>query len=210
MNSNLIRNYLVYDARVLILLNTIKDWSKIKCINSNNNRYLSSYCFTLMTIFFLQKMKNPLLPVISSKKDLNNNLRNLKVNEKEFYFDKNLLYSSESMQEWHTTNKEDTVTTLLLKWMIFYLYLFNEEEYCIDITNKRLIYRFNEDKYLTSYIDGYKLSAYCFIDMFDYTYNPGMYMKKGSIEHLTFKEVLKESIEQLLEGKKDFFYPRNN
>ena len=58
MNSSLIRNYLVYDARVLILLNTIKDWSKIKGINSNNRGYLSSYCYTLMTIFFLQKMKN--------------------------------------------------------------------------------------------------------------------------------------------------------
>ena len=54
-NSNLIRNYLIYDARVLILLNTIKDWPKIKSINSNNRGYLISYCYTLMTIFFLKK-----------------------------------------------------------------------------------------------------------------------------------------------------------
>jgi DNA polymerase sigma len=207
MNSNLIRNYLVYDARALILLNTIKDWSKIKGINSNNKGYLSSYCYTLMTIFFLQRIKQPLLPIISSYNDL----INLKVSEKEFYIEKQLLQSSEMMQKWHTTNKEDTVTTLLLKWMIFYLYLFNGEEYCIDISNKRLTFRFNEAKYLTSFISGNnKLSAYCFIDMFDYTYNPGSYMEIDSNEHSIFKDVLKESIEQLLEGKKEFFYPRNN
>ena len=66
MNSTLIRNYLVYDARALILINTIKDWSKIKNINSNNKHFLSSYCYTLMTIYFLQRMKDPLLPIISS------------------------------------------------------------------------------------------------------------------------------------------------
>ena len=207
MNSNLIRNYLVYDARALILLNTIKDWSKIKGINSNNKGFLSSYCYTLMTIFFLQRIKDPLLPIISSYNDL----INLKVREKEFFIERNLLQSSELMQKWHTTNKEDTVTTLLLKWMIFYLYLFNGEEYCIDISNKRLTFRFNEAKYLNSFITGNnKLSAYCFIDMFDYTYNPGSYMENDSNEHSIFKDVLKESIEQLLEGKKEFFYPRNN
>ena len=205
MNSNLIRNYLVYDARALILINTIKDWSKIKEINSNNKGFLSSYCYTLMTIFFLQRIKEPLLPIITSYNDL----INLKISEKEFFIERQLLQSSELMQKWHTTNKEDTVSTLLLKWMIFYLYLFNGDEYCIDISNKKLAYRFNEAKYLTSFITGNKVSAYCFIDMFDYTYNPGSYMESGSNEHQIFKDVLKESIEQLLEGKKDFFSARN-
>ena len=205
MNSNLIRNYLVYDARALILINTIKDWSKIKKINSNNKGFLSSYCYTLMTIFFLQRIKEPILPIISSYNDL----VNLKIMEKEYFIERQLLQSSELMQKWHTTNKEDTVTTLLLKWMIFYLYLFNGDEYCIDISNKKLNYRFNEAKYLTSFITGHKLSAYCFIDMFDYTYNPGSYMESGSTEHQIFKDVLKESIEQLLDGKEDFFNARN-
>ena len=84
MNSNLIRNYLVYDARALILVNTIKDWSKTKEINSNNKGYLSSYCYTLMTIFFLQRMTEPLLPIISSYNDM----VNLKVDEKEFFIER--------------------------------------------------------------------------------------------------------------------------
>ena len=207
MNSTLIRNYLVYDARVLILINTIKDWSKIKGINSNNKGFLSSYCFTLMTIFFLQRIKNPLLPIICSCNDL----VNIKVNEREFLIERNLLHSSELMQKWHTKNKEDTVSTLLLKWMIFYLYLFNEEEYYIDINNKRLSFRFNEAKYLNSFVSGKnKLSAYSFIDMFDYTYNPGSYMEANSSEHILFKDTLKISIEQLLEGKTDFFHQKIN
>ena len=206
MNSTLIRNYLVYDARALILVNTIKDWSKIKEINSNNKGFLSSYCYTLMTIYFLQRIKDPLLPIISSYNDL----INLKVSEKEFFIERQLLQSSELMKNWHTRNKEDTVTTLLLKWMIFYLYIFNGEEYCIDISNKRLTYRFNDAKYLSSFVSGTnKLSAYCFIDMFDYTYNPGSYMEINSSEHHKFKDVLKESIGQLLEGKEDFFKASN-
>ena len=113
------------------------------------------------------------------------------------------------MKDWHKENTKDTVSTLLLKWMIFYLYIFNEEEYCIDISNKRLTYRFNES-FLSSFVaKNNRLSAYCFIDMFDYTYNPGSYMEYDSVEHKKFKEVLKESIEQLLEGKDDFFKPTN-
>ena len=204
MNSTLIRNYLVYDARALILINTIKDWSKIKNINSNNKHFLSSYCYTLMTIYFLQRMKDPLLPIISSYNDL----IKINISEKEFFIERQLLHSSELMNNWHTQNKNDTVTTLLLKWMIFYLYLFNGDEYCIDISNQKYTFRFKEDTYLTSSVKENKLSAYVFIDMFDYTYNPGSYMLMSSSEHDTFKDVLKESIEQLLEGKKEFFLPR--
>ena len=200
MNSNLIRNYLVYDARALILVNTIKDWSKTKEINSNNKGFLSSYCYTLMTIFFLQRLTKPLLPIISSYNDM----INLKVNEKQFFIERQLLQSSELMKDWKTENEKDTVSTLLLKWMIFYLYIFNEDEYCIDISNKRLTYRFNESFLSSFHNRKNRLSAYCFIDMFDYTYNPGSYMEYNSDEHKMFKRVLKESIEQLLEGKDDF------
>ena len=206
MNSSLIRNYLVYDARALILINTIKDWSKIKKINSNNNGFLSSYCYTLMTIYFLQRIKEPLLPIISSYNDLNN----IKVGKKEYFIEKLLLQSSEIMKNWHTTNKEDTVTTLLLKWMIFYLYLFSGEDYCIDISSKRLTYRYNEAFFLNTKKGYNKITAYCFIDMFDYTYNPGRYMEYESSQHQIFKDVLKESIQQLLEGKKDFFKERKD
>jgi DNA polymerase sigma len=202
MNSTLIRNYLTYDARALILINTIKDWSKQKEINSNSKLFLSSYCYTLMTIFFLQRMKNPLLPIISSR----DNLIRMKISEKEFFLEKELLNTSESMKNWHTQNKDDTVVTLMLKWMIFYLYIFNNEEYCIDISNKKLCFRVDEATYLNEFIKGSKKkSAYCMIDMFDYTYNPGSYMEMDSEEHRIFKTEMESAIKMILEGKVDFF-----
>ena len=202
MNSTLIRNYLTYDARALILINTIKDWSKQKEINSNSKLFLSSYCYTLMTIFFLQRMKNPLLPIISS----HDNLIRMKISEKEFFLEKELLNTSESMKNWHTQNKDDTVVTLMLKWMIFYLYIFNNEEYCIDISNKKLCFRVDEATYLNEFIKGSKKkSAYCMIDMFDYTYNPGSYMEMDSEEHRIFKTEMENAIKMILEGKVDFF-----
>ena len=201
MNSNLIRTYLTYDARALILINTIKDWSKQKEINSNSKYFLSSYCYTLMTIFFLQRMKNPLLPIIYS----NNNIFRMKISDKEFFIENELFNSSESMRHWHTENKEDTVVTLILKWMIFYLYMFNYNEYCIDISNPKLCFRLDECKYLTSFIKGNKKAAYCIIDMFDYTYNPGSYMEIDSPEHKKFKMEMENAIKYILEGKLDFF-----
>ena len=128
----------------------------------------------------------------------------------DFFVEQKLLKAADSFKNWHTTNKEDTVSTLLIKWMIFYLYLFNEEEYYIDISSKKLMIRFNEAKYLTCFINENHLSAYSFIDMFDYTYNPGSYMEQNSDEHKMFKNVLKESLGQLLEGKKEFFIPIND
>ena len=201
MNSNLIRNYLTYDARALILINTIKDWSKQKEINSNSKYFLSSYCYTLMTIFFLQRMKNPLLPIISS----NNNLFRMKISDKEYFIENELFNSSESLKHWHTENKEDTIVTLILKWMIFYLYVFNNNEYCIDISNTKLCFRLDECKYLTSFIKGNKKAAYCIIDMFDYTYNPGSYMEIDSEEHNKFKNEMENAIKYIFEGKLDFF-----
>ena len=55
MNSTLIRNYLTYDARALILINTIKDWSKQKEINSNSNFFPSANEKSNFTHIFFSK-----------------------------------------------------------------------------------------------------------------------------------------------------------
>jgi len=202
MNSNLIYNYLTYDARALILTNTIKDWSKIKGINSNHEGFMSSYCYTLMTIFFLQRIHKPLLPIISS-----NNYDKIKIKNKEYFLEKELLNPSAVFRNFNNINKEDTVSSLLLKWFIFYLYLFNEDDYCIDIANKKLTFRYYEAKYLNYFNDRNKLSVYCFIDMFDYTYNPGSYMDKNSTPHKLFKKKLEKSLIQLLNGEDSLLKP---
>ena len=80
---------------------------------------------------FLQKIKNPLLPIISSYNDLIK--IKIKISEKQFFIERLLLKSFELIQNDKNDKNEDTVT-LLLKWMIFYLYLFDGQQYCIDIT----------------------------------------------------------------------------
>ena len=202
MNSNLIYTYLTYDARALILANTIKDWSKIKGINSNHEGFMSSYCYTLMTIFFLQRIHKPLLPIISS-----NSFDKIIVKNNEYLLEKLLLNPSNFFKNWQNNNKEDTVSTLLLKWFIFYLYLFNEDDYCIDINNDKLTFRYYEAKYLNYFHERNKLSVYCFIDMFDYTYNPGSYMDKNSTPHKLFKKKLEKSLIQLLNGEDNLLKP---
>ena len=196
MNSNLIYTYLTYDARALILVNTIKDWSKIKGINSNHEGFMSSYCYTLMTIFFLQRIHKPLLPIITS-----NTFDKIKIKNYEYFIEKNLLNPAKSFENWKCNNTEDTISTLLLKFFVFYLYLFNEDDYCIDISNEKLTFRYYEAKYLNYFHGRNKVSVYCFIDMFDYTYNPGSYMDKDSTPHYLYKKKLEKSLAQLLNGE---------
>ena len=90
---------------------------------------------------------------------------------------------------------------MLLKFFVFYLYLFNEDDYCIDISNDKLTFRFYEAKYLNYFKEKNKVSVYCFIDMFDYTYNPGSYMDKDSTPHYLYKKKLERSLAQLLNGE---------
>ena len=203
LNSNLIYKYVTYDARALILVNTIKDWSKIKGINSNYKGFLSSYCYTLMTIFFLQRIKNPLLPIIHS----NLNYNKIFIFDKEYFIEKNMLCPEISFNNFKTKNKEDTVTTLLLKFFVFYLFLFNENDYCIDIGNDKLTFRYNEAKYLNYFEERNKISVYCFIDMFDYTYNPGSYMDRDSTPHKLYIKKLQKSLRQLLNGEDNILKP---
>jgi hypothetical protein len=193
LNSNLIRNYLTFDSRAIILVNTIKDWSKQKKINGNNLGYLSSYCYTLMTIYFLQRISNPVLPIWTSKR----NLFELNVNQKQYFIEK-MLVDIEMNKKFTSTNN-DVVVVLFMKFLQFYLNIFNESCYCIDVASKNLVYRYEEVKYLNKG-DNNKNSVYCFIDMFDYTYNPGAYFKENTYEHDRFKKVMIKTLEQVLQG----------
>ena len=192
-NSHLIRNYLVFDSRALILVNTIKDWSKRKGINGNFNGFLSSYCYTLMTIYFLQRIENPILPILFSKNDLTE----INIENKQYYLEKKLI--DVSMGNFKSTNT-DSCITLFLKWLIFYLYLFNERDYCIDISSEKVVFRYDEINYLNYFNKQNKKCAYCIIDMFDYTYNPGAYLERESTPHLMMKRVMEKTMNQILTG----------
>ena len=200
-NGNLIRNYLLIDSRALILVNTIKDWSKRKGINGNLRGNLSSYCYTLMTIYFLQRLNYPILPVISSKNDLIKTT----IENKEYYLEKKLI--SKDIIKYKSENN-DSIATLFIKWLIFYLYLFKEEYYCIDITRKKQLFRSNYMRYMNHYKENNvsRTAVYIFIDMFDYKYNPGSYFKNDTSQYDTYKSKLINTLNNLLNGDEKFIF----
>ncbi len=200
LNSSLIREYLIFDSRVLILVNIIKNWSKLKEINGNHEKFLSSYCYTLMVIFFLQRINNPIIPIISSKE----NLIKIKICNKEYFFEESLIYPKNDILKFESHNN-DSLSILLLKFFIFYYYIFSEEIYCIDISNEKLIERKEKINYM-NFTKNQKC-FYCFIDMFDYSYNPGGYLYNYD-NYKEIKENMKKSIEDMFNGI-NIFYSKN-
>ena len=203
LNSSLIREYLIFDSRVLILVNIIKNWSKLKGINGNHEKFLSSYCYTLMVIFFLQRINNPIIPIVSSK----DNLIKLKICNKEYFFEESLIYPKNNIQKFESSNN-DSLSILLLKFFIFYYYIFNEKDYCIDISNEKIIERKDKINYM-NYTKGSKC-FYCFIDMFDYSYNPGGYYYSNSDKVNKIKDHMKKSLEDMFNGINIFRQNENN
>lgn len=197
INSYLICNYLTFDSRAIILVNTIKNWSKEKGINGNYKGHLSSYCYTLMVIYFLQRIKEPILPIVNSK----NNLQKIIIQNKEYFLEKSLLYNFNNIS--FKTKNKDSVSVLMMKFLIFYLYEFNENRYCIDITNEKIVFRYEEMLYLNYLETKNKRSAYVFIDMFDYSYNPGAYLDQNSTPHKNLKDVMRRTLFQMLNANKN-------
>ena len=91
----------------------------------------------------------------------------------------------------------------MMKFLWFYLYEFDENKYCIDITNEKVIFRFNEMRYLNYFETKNKRSAYIFIDIFDYSYNPGAYLDEDSTPHKNLKKVMKRTLLQMLNGNEN-------
>jgi hypothetical protein len=196
-NSELIRNYCTLDARVALLINIIKDWSKIHKINGNKNKYLSSYCYTLMVIYFLQKDVK-ILPVLQKNTSFDSlSLQDNNGNGCHFLIERTFPIE-------HRKEDSFTLAELTYRFFYFYTFLFNEMDYCIDISLEDVIFRNNDVKYLNYF---YEQTAYCIIDPYDYTYNPGGYMKKKGDNFRTFKEEMESVLEKVtnIHGCKNIF-----
>ncbi|GFT31768.1 speckle targeted PIP5K1A-regulated poly(A) polymerase, partial [Nephila pilipes] len=61
-NTKLLHFLGTIDPRVQPLMITLRFWAK--CLNYIGCGHLSSYCFTLLVIFFLQNIENPILPSV--------------------------------------------------------------------------------------------------------------------------------------------------
>jgi DNA polymerase sigma len=198
INSDLIRRYCLLDTRVAIIINIIKDWSKNLGINGNFNRYLSSYCYTLMVIFFLQKIF-PIIPVLQKNDKCNDLFIEDNENYKHYLIE---IMENPDLNEFR--GYDYTVSELVYHFFYFYSFMFNEDDYAIDITKENYIYR---DE-CVSFVNGSSIcsekAAYWIVDPFDYSYNPGNYMKRKSSQHNTFKEEMKKAMDKIKIGNNIF------
>ena len=139
------------------------------------------------------------MPIISSKKE--EKLKKVKICNKEYFLEENLIEPKSSFLNFKIDNN-DNISILILKFFMFYLYLFDEDIYCIDISSEKQIERKEKIEYMNS--SKKSKCAYCFIDMFDYSYNPGSYMNSKSSEHNQMKEQMKKGINDILNGNNIF------
>jgi hypothetical protein len=58
-------------------------------------------------------------------------------------------------------------------------------------------------RYLNYFETKNKRSAYIFIDIFDYSYNPGAYLDEDSTPHKNLKKVMKRTLLQMLNGNEN-------
>jgi terminal uridylyltransferase len=63
-NSKLLRAYMNLDPRVAPLAMMLREWGKKHGLHGAKDARLSSYAFMLLTIFYLQSMPQPILPVL--------------------------------------------------------------------------------------------------------------------------------------------------
>ncbi|KAI0234914.1 hypothetical protein L0F63_007129, partial [Massospora cicadina] len=63
-NTRMLKTYAEIDSRLKKLVYLVKHWSKQRSINEPYHGTLSSYCYVLMVIFFLQQRSPPVLPCL--------------------------------------------------------------------------------------------------------------------------------------------------
>lgn len=74
INTKMVEDYMKIDDRLRQLVVIVKHWAKQRQVNDCFRGTLSSYCYVLMCIHFLQRREPPILPCLHT------------VGEKEDYF----------------------------------------------------------------------------------------------------------------------------
>jgi DNA polymerase sigma len=215
LNSKLIRLYSCFDKRFIVLNNIIRDWSKVNGLNGNFSGNLSSYCYTLMLIFFLQKgLEIPLLPNFQSEKIFNTKTIVEMKNNEDCIIKYVINYSNEEIERKLLENKDFSLimkndmscAELLIKFFEFYIFSFDRYSYCIDISYDYLLPRCNEIRYLNTYNNMGKIN-FCIIDPFDFEVNPSSYFSKNKkLDDL--REKMYETLIQLV--TKGQLFPNEN
>lgn len=194
-NSEMIRIYNLFDARVSMLINIVKDWSKEYKINGNYYHHLSSFCYTMLVLFFL--VQKEIIPPFNY---INDNLISIYTYQKDEYctFSDVMIPNSKDLEyyisKFEKTNKQ-SIAELFIEFLIFYGYVFDSSLFYIDIREKSVNFRnsliLKEIKKKSYY------NVFQIIDPFDLSYNPGAYFNKNHSQEKEFYETIYLTLEKI-------------
>jgi DNA polymerase sigma len=193
-NSKLIETYCLFDNRCRVMALLIKIWSKVQNVHGADRGYPSSYAYNLLVINYLQTIPRPILPSlqqISKEEDREILLvkRNVRERSEEFETLVNFESSPEVLEklkaEKYSSNKSD-IAVLLCGFFEFYS---QQRDLKYDIKNAARIPKTSEDDDLNL--------VFSLVDPFDSRHNPGMHLKKLSMEANHVKRMMEKSIEMI-------------
>lgn len=170
-NTELIKSYSSADDRIVKLGLIVKYWAKRRRINEPFFGTLSSYCYMLMLIHFLQLRPVPVLP-------------NLQECEKTLDVD-GCNVSFISCPSFKSANNE-SLADLLMSFFKYYAYEFNYKDSVVSIRCGKVISKGSKQWNIPFSFLAQEKYWFCVEDPFDITYNlaravtrPSLYLLRG-------------------------------
>ncbi|KAK3909237.1 Terminal uridylyltransferase 7 [Frankliniella fusca] len=168
MNTQLLHAYSIIDARVRPLVYMMKSLAKTTGIGDASRGSLSSYAYSLMSLYFLQQVSPPVIPVLQELVDPDVGMKVETVDGANVYFYKN----HEKLDNvWpHRNTNQSSLGELWLQLLEFYSSKdFHNSQRVVCIRKKDPLYKF--DKLWTS-------TNICIEDPFDLNHNLGSGLSK--------------------------------
>lgn len=135
-NTRLLRTYTEIDPRVKTLVYLVKHWSKQRNINEPYHGTLSSYCYVLMVIFFLQQRSPPVLPCLQTiiPPDLGHSPI-VDLDGHNVYFFEDL----PNLNRYWQANNTESITELLFGFFQYYAYNFHWSRSVVSVRSGAIL-----------------------------------------------------------------------
>lgn len=193
-NSALLRNYALIDSRVPMLIGLVKDWSKYYMINGNRDHFLSSFCYSMLVIYFLAQVK--VVPFFKCNKSkfltIHDQGKQALIPDPDQLFFVDLPSASEN---------EQSIAELFVNFLIFYGYFFNGKLFEVNITSDTKLAVRNESSTKKS---GQYKNFYKIVDPFNLKYNPASYFNCNHSQEEKFFKVIDHTLHQIKRNKRIF------
>lgn len=168
MNTQLLHAYSIIDPRVRPLVYMMKCLAKTTGIGDASRGSLSSYAYSLMSLYFLQQVEPPVIPVLQELYDPRVRPKVETVDGANVYFYRNINQLDEVWP--HRNKNKSSLGELWLQLLEFYASdKFHDSQQVVSIRMKRPLYKF--DKLWTS-------TNICIEDPFDLNHNLGSGLSK--------------------------------